>query len=669
MAKLVKSLQILLALFVCTEQSSSLAQEATHFIYNGFRDANLSLNGAAKIHPSGLLELTNTSHQQIGHAFFPFPFHFNKSASKNSSSSLSFSTTFVFAIVPASHDNDGHGFAFAISPSVVFKGATATQYLGLFNSTTIGLPSNHLLAVEFDTVRNAEFQEIDGNQVGVDLNDLKSNESAPASYFSQNEAKNQSLKLKSGDQIQVWIEYGQMEKLLNVTLAPTPIKKPEKPLLSTRIDLSSVFLDSMYVGFSASTGSVASHHYILGWSFNNSGQAQSLDLSKLPKLPKLPKGKLKLSIVVPLVTLIMLFIVAMLATIFIIRKKRYGEIREDWEQQYGPQRFSYKDLYRATKGFKNKELLGCGGFGKVYKGVLPTNNIEVAVKKVSHDSKQGMKEFVAEIASTGRLRHRNLVRLLGYCRRKQELLLVYDYMPNGSLDKFLFSDEKPSLDWLHRYRIIKGVASALVYLHEEWEQVVLHRDVKASNVLLDSEFNGRLGDFGLTKFYDHGSNPQTTRLVGTVGYLAPELTTTGKPTTSSDVYAFGIFMLEVACGRRPVEPERPANEVVLIDWVLDSWKREVILETVDPRLENNYVVEEMEMVLKLALVCTHYSPAARPTMRQVLQQLDGNATFPDIDLVSRSYTASTASISFVTSTNDGASYSLSDIDSVLISGC
>ncbi|KDP42216.1 hypothetical protein JCGZ_02946 [Jatropha curcas] len=628
MAKLVQLLFILLAFLVCSE-FLAFAQQTKQFIYNnGFTTANLSLSGIAKVLPNGLLELTNISYQQTGHAFFQFPLQFNN----NFKPSFSFSTHFVFAMVPEAlpPGEPGHGIAFTISPSIEFKGAIS-QCLGLLNSTTIGLHSNHLLAVELDTVQNPEFGDINDNHVGVDVNDLTSNESAPASYFPPNEAKNKSLELKSGDPIQVWIDYDQMEKLLNVTLAPVPIKKPEKPLLSTRIDLSLVFLDSMYVGFSASTGAnYASHHYILGWSFNNSGQVESLDLSKLPKLPHERKSKLK--IVLLLVTPIMLFIIIILATIFVMRKKRYGEIPEDWEQQYGPQRISYKDLDKATKGFKDKQLLGRGGFGKVYKGVLPSNNVEVSVKKVSHDSKQGMKEFVAEIASTGRLRHRNLVRLLGCCPRKGELFLVYDYMPNGSLDKFLFGDEKPTLDWNRRFQIIKDVASALLYLHEEWEQVVLHRDVKASNVLLDSDLNGRLGDFGHCKFCDQGLNARTTCVVGTVGYLAPELARTGKPTTGSDVFAFGIFMLEVACGRRPLEQERPANEVLLTDWVLDCWKREVILETVDPRLESKYVVEEMEMVLKLGLVCTHYSPAARPTIRQVLHYLDGNVTMPDIGL-------------------------------------
>ncbi|URE34759.1 receptor kinase [Musa troglodytarum] len=307
-----------------------------------------------------------------------------------------------------------------------------------------------------------------------------------------------------------------------------------------------------------------------------------------------------------------------------------GELLEDWELEYGPRRFSYKDLFEATKGFRDKELLGMGGFGRVYKGVLQKSKAEVAVKRVSHESRQGMREFIAEVVSIGRLRHRNLVQLLGYCRRKGELLLVYDYMQNGSLDKFLYDEAKPTLDWPTRFRIIKGVASGLLYLHEDWEQVVIHRDVKASNVLLDHELNGRLGDFGLARLYDHGTAPKTTRVVGTMGYLAPELARTGKATTTTDVFAFGIFVLEVACGRRPVDPITFGEEVILLDWVLENWRKGCIQETSDPRLGEEFVVEEMELVLKLGLLCSHPLPAGRPSMRQVVEYLEGNAPLPEL---------------------------------------
>uniref|UniRef100_A0A2N9IQ15 non-specific serine/threonine protein kinase n=1 Tax=Fagus sylvatica TaxID=28930 RepID=A0A2N9IQ15_FAGSY len=524
-----------------------------------------------------------------------------------------------------------HGIGFAITPSLDFSHSVASQYLGLFNASNNGLTANHILAIELDTVLSPDVQDRDKNHVGIDVNSLDSVEAAPATYFSDQEGKNISLELMSGNPMHLWIEYDETEKLLNVTLAPTSIPKPNRPLLSTHINLSQIFLESMYVGFSAATGVVASDHYILGWSFNKSGQAQSLDVSRLPQPPRQRKSKEKqvLMIMILLIAVVVVLITIIGATI-ILRRKKYEEVREDWESEYGPHRFIYKNLYKATKGFSDKELIGKGGFGKVFKGKLPSSNVQIAVKKVSHDSKQGMKEFVAEIISMGRLRHRNLVQLLGYCRRKGELLLVYDYMPNGSLDTFLYGNENTNLNWLQRFRILKGVASGLLYLHEEWEQVVLHRDVKSSNVLLDADLNGRLGDFGLARLCNHDTNPQTTIVAGTVGYLAPELTRTGRATTCTDVFSFGAFMLEVACGRRPIEPHGLPEEVILVDWVFGCWRTGAILDASDPRLEGNYVVEEMELVLKLGLLCSHSTPAARPSMRQVMQFLDGDADLPEL---------------------------------------
>ncbi|KAG6771577.1 hypothetical protein POTOM_022949 [Populus tomentosa] len=167
----------------------------------------------------------------------------------------------------------------------------------------------------------------------------------------------------------------------------------------------------------------------------------------------------------------------------------------------------------------------------------------------------------------------------------------------------------------------------LFYLHEEWEQVVIHRDVKASNVLLDGELNARLGDFGLARLYDHGTDPQTTHVVGTLGYLAPEHARTGKATTSTDVFAFGAFLLEVASGRRPLQP---TEDIILVDWVFSRWLGGEILEARDPNLGTEYIGEEMELVLKLGLMCSHSKPAARPSMRQVVQFLEGNVPLPDI---------------------------------------
>ena len=363
------------------------------------------------------------------------------------------------------------------------------------------------------------------------------------------------------------------------------------------------------------------------------GMAQGLSLSQLPKLPRVgPKPKSRmLTIGLPVISIASVLMVASGVVYYVRRKRKFAEVLEDWEHEYGPHRFKYKNLYIATKGFKDKGLLGTGGFGRVYRGVLPTSKIEIAVKRVSHESRQGMREFVSEIVSIGRLRHRNIVPLLGYCRRKGELLLVYDYMPNGSLDKFLYDQPKFTLNWSQRFRVIKGVASGLLYLHEGWEQVVVHRDVKASNVLLDAELNGRLGDFGLARLYDHGTDPQTTHVVGTLGYLAPEHTRTGKATTSTDVYAFGAFLLEVACGRRPIEPRASSeHELILVDWVFSCWSKGEILQAVDPNLGTDYVAQEVELVLKLGLLCSHSEPVARPTMRQVEQFLEGAILLPEL---------------------------------------
>ncbi|KAL4610611.1 hypothetical protein ACB092_08G063300 [Castanea dentata] len=656
----------------------AFAQNENQFIYNGFLQAKLHLDGSAKITNNGLLLLTNTvniSYPQVCHALYQFPLKFNTTSS-GLIPSLSFSTNFVFAIVPLVPNTGGIGMALIISPSRNFTHAGGNQYLGLFNSSNEGLPTNHILAIELDTVLNPEFGDNDKNHVGIDVNSLNSTESAPAMYFSNKEGKNISLELTSGNPMHLWIDYDEAEKLLNVTLAPAGIPKPNQPLMSKPIDLSQYLLESMYVGFSAATGTlVPSNHYVLGWSFNKRGQAQSLDVSKLPSLPRQRKAK-RISglMIIVLLIAVALVLITITGTAYNSRRKKFEEVREDWEKEYGPHRFTYKNLYKATKGFSDKELLGAGGFGKVYRGILPSSNTQIAVKKVSHDSKQGMKEFVAEIISMGRLRHRNLVQLLGYCRRRGELLLVYDYMPNGSLDKFLYSNEKPNLNWIQRFRILKGVASGLLYLHEEWEQVVLHRDVKASNVLLDAELNGRLGDFGLARLYDHGTNPQTTHVVGTVGYLAPELTRTGRATTCTDVFSFGAFMLEVACGRRPIELQGLPEEVVLVDYVFLCWGKGAILDASDPRLEGNYVVEEMELVLKLGLFCSHLLPEARPSMRQVVQFLDGNAKLPELPNDKACFGTSTSNevsdflLSFPSTFSIASAPSCSSIDSILRSG-
>ncbi|XP_021720807.1 L-type lectin-domain containing receptor kinase IV.2-like [Chenopodium quinoa] len=599
----------------------TFAQDEKQFLFNGFRGAKLHLDGLANIHPNGLIQMTNTTMQSSAHVFYPKPLKFNKSRS--------FSTTFTFAIDVDVPGHGGHGIAFVISSSMKFEHAIPEEYLGLFNTSNNGDYSNHVFAVELDVIQNPLFEDINGNHVGIDVNGLKSIDSASAAYYSDEERKNVSLR---GTPMQIWIDYDGEKMLMNVTLAPLKHPKPQKNLLSTHVNLSSVLLDSMYVGFSSATGLTGTKHYISGWSWSQIGQAQDLDLFKLPPFPKIRTYRNKLKFLVIALIVVLLLLLGMIAGVALaLWRKKYEELKEPWEQEYNSLRFSFKDLYAATKGFRDSGLIGSGGFGKVYKGMIPFTHTQVAVKKVSHDSRQGMREFVSEIVTMRRLRHRNLVQLLGYCRRNGELLLVYEYMPNGSLDKFLFKSKSSNLSWSWRFNIVKGVASALLYLHEEWEQVVLHRDVKASNVLLDADMNARLGDFGLARLYDHESNPCSTRVVGTFGYIAPELSITGKPSTATDVFAFGIFLLEVACGRRPNSiHDFSTGDFDLVDWVYNCWKKGTILETSDPKLKGDYQGEEMELVLKLGLLCSHPKPERRPSTRQAVHFLNGDAILPDI---------------------------------------
>ncbi|KAL1220234.1 putative L-type lectin-domain containing receptor kinase II.2 [Cardamine amara subsp. amara] len=640
-----KALQSLLFYLITSACMISLMFAQDQFEYYDFSKANLSLDGMATILPNGLLQLTNNATKTTGHAFYKVPIEFNTSSS-TSAESLSFSTEFVFAIVPEAKSR-GQGMAFVVSPTPDLSHGGATSYLGFVNITTNNKTDTHILAIELDTNGSADAADINDNHVGIDVNSIYSIQSANASYFNDTNRKNDSLLLASGKSILIWIEYDGTNKVLDVTLAPVQTTrprfprsiKPSLPLLSRSINLSEIFLEEMFIGFSGSTGTITSNQYILGWSFKKGGKAKSLDMSKIidpptPPLPQLPPQSTTLLterlVIIISITSAIVVLMIIGGVMYLYQKNKYAEVLEEWEKEYSPQRLSFRTLFKATKGFKENRLLGAGGFGKVYKGELPSG-IQIAVKRVSHDVEQGMQQYVAEVASMGRLRHKNLVQLLGYCRRKGELLLVYDYMPNGSLDDYLFNTQNPkSLSLSQRFHIVKGVASALLYLHEDWEQVVLHRDIKASNILLDANLNGKLGDFGLARFHDRGMNIEATRVVGTIGYMAPELTAMGVATTWTDVYAFGAFMLEVVCGRRPVDPDKPREEMILIKWVATCGKNGVLMDTVDSKLEGNFSAKEAELLLKLGMLCSQSNPENRPSMRQMIQYLEGNASIPDI---------------------------------------
>ncbi|EXB54262.1 putative L-type lectin-domain containing receptor kinase VI.1 [Morus notabilis] len=627
-------------LLVFLSPISSSHPQNLQFIFEGFnrKEANLTTKGASII-SSGLLRITNLSENVIGQTFYRKPIKMltpNSNTSSSSSSgptASSFSTHFVFAIVSPTPGRGGFGIAFTISPSTNFPKAEAGHYLGLFYSGNDGNRLNHIFAVEFDTVNGLnENSDSKGNHVGININSMVSNASKPAGYVKEGSVSNEEdLDLESGDLIQAWVDYDGKNKIINVTVAPIRVeKRPSTPLLSIGYDLSDVLLENMFVGFSSSTGKKSSYHYLSGWSFSINGPAPPLNLSKLPAPPKQENSssfKLSTKVLIASLSVIIVSLFVILFCLTLYKRIMPFERLEDWELDC-PHRFCYKDLYTATKGFKDTEVIGVGGFGAVYKGVSPSTGCEVAVKKITRSCQEGMKEFAAEIESLGRLRHKNLVNLQGWCKKKNHLLIVYDYIPYGSLDSLIFHPKNDFvLGWEQRFNILRGVASGLLYLHEEWEQVVLHRDVKSSNVLIDSDMNARLGDFGLARLHDHGEMSHTTGVVGTIGYIAPELARIGKASTSTDVFAYGALLLEVATGRRPIGPEH----FVLVDWVMECYHLGRLMSAVDLNLGLGFVVEEMELVLKLGLLCSHYKPEARPSMRQVIRHLNGEEEIPEID--------------------------------------
>nr|ABW81057.1 putative protein-kinase [Arabidopsis lyrata subsp. lyrata] len=600
------------------------SQRETKFLNHGFLGANLLNLGSSKVHPSGLLELTNTSMRQIGQAFHGFPMPLSN---PNSTNSLSFSTSFVFAITQGT-GAPGHGLAFVISPTMDFSGAFPSNYLGLFNTSNNGNSLNRILAVEFDTVQAVELNDIDDNHVGIDLNGVVSIESAPAAYFDDREAKNRSLRLASGKPIRVWIEYNATEIMLNVTLAPLDRPKPSIPLLSRKLNLSGILSQEHHAGFSAATGTVASSHLVLGWSFNIEGKESDFDITKLPSLPDPPptlspspsppvsankkSSNTMLIIIVAASATVAIMILIFLAFWFFRRDKIFFT--------GGARKFSYQTISSATGGgFDNSKLLGERNSGSFYKGQLSPTEI-IAVKRITCATRQQKTTLITEIDAISKVKQRNLVDLHGYCSKGNEIYLVYEYVPNGSLDRFLFSNDRPVLTWSDRFCIIKGIASALQHLHGEGQKPLIHGNVKASNVLLDEELNARLGDYG------HGSRHSTT------GHVAPELVNTGKATRDTDVFEFGVLMMEIVCGRKAIEPTKPPAEISLVNWVLQEFKKGNLLQICDTRVNReNLVAREVLLVLKTGLLCANRSPESRPMMKQVFRFLDGTEPLPHDD--------------------------------------
>ncbi|KAH7867596.1 hypothetical protein Vadar_011671 [Vaccinium darrowii] len=301
---------------------------------------------------------------------------------------------------------------------------------------------------------------------------------------------------------------------------------------------------------------------------------------------------------------------------------------------YSMSTFTYEELAMATDGFSNANLLGQGGFGYVHKGVLP-NGKEVAIKQLKAGSGQGEREFQAEVEIISRVHHKHLVSLVGYCIAGAQRMLVYEFVPNNTMEFHLHGKGRPTMDWPTRLRIALGSAKGLAYVHEDCHPKIIHRDIKAANILLDFNFEAKVADFGLAKLSSDVNTHVSTRVMGTFGYLAPEYASSGKLTDKSDVFSFGVMLLELITGRRPVDSTKTYMDDSLVDWARPLLTRALedgnYDSLVDARLQRNYNVNEMARMVACAAASTHHSSRRRPRMSQIVRALEGDVSLSDLN--------------------------------------
>ncbi|XP_033143973.1 cysteine-rich receptor-like protein kinase 19 isoform X3 [Brassica rapa] len=332
-----------------------------------------------------------------------------------------------------------------------------------------------------------------------------------------------------------------------------------------------------------------------------------------------------IAVVVP-VTVIFLLLVA----VFIFRAKRKTTAYEtepladgDDITTAGSLQFDFRAIEAATDKFSESNKLGQGGFGQVYKGTFPSG-VQVAVKRLSKTSGQGEREFENEVVVVAKLQHRNLVRLLGFCLEGEEKILVYEFVPNKSLDYFLFDSTMQSqLDWKKRCKIIAGIARGILYLHQDSRLTIIHRDLKAGNILLDADMNPKVADFGMARIFGiDQTEANTRRVVGTYGYMSPEYAMYGQFSMKSDVYSFGVLVLEIISGKKNsslYQMDDSAGNLVTYTWRL--WSNGSPLELVDPSFQDNYQTNEITRCIHIALLCVQEEAEDRPTMSAILQML------------------------------------------------
>ncbi|GER28693.1 lectin protein kinase family protein [Striga asiatica] len=660
---------VLLVLFSGNAATADAAA-AIEFDFGTLTMSSMKLLGDARLSNGSVLLTRDVSvpYSGAGRILYSHPVAFRRPGTRDLAR---FSTFFSFSISNLNPSSIGGGLAFVISADDEYLGDSG----GFLGVTGAGpRRTSAVVAVEFDTLMDVEFKDINGNHVGLDLGSMVS---ARASDLDA-----AGVDLKSGDLVNSWVDYSGPTRSIEVYVSYSNLK-PKTPILTAALNLSDHIPDDFaFVGFSGSTQGSTETHTIEWWSFSSSfneipsprapppsspliNPSADTILPPPPQPPSNPPNATSPAtpgkchsplckngpgpIIGVLTAGAFLFALCALALVWAHHKKPPSASRKITTETLGsyvnkmrPKEFKYNELHIATNGFNPTRIIGHGSFGTVYKGILPTTRDSVAVKRCSH-KEQGRTEFLSELSIIGTLRHRNLVRLQGWCHEKGESLLVYDLMPNGSLDKALF-ESKTVLPWAHRRKILHGVASALAYLHGECESRVIHRDVKTSNVMLDEGFNARLGDFGLARQVAHdGESPEAAATVaaGTMGYLAPEYLLTGRASEKTDVFSYGAVVLEVVTGRRAIERGSPNSN--LVEWVWGLHREGRLEEAADGRLVG---VDKGDLgrVLMIGLGCANPDPEARPGIRGVVQMLAGEAEVPEVPRVRPGTSYSTADL-------------------------
>ncbi|KAK1300050.1 L-type lectin-domain containing receptor kinase IX.1 [Acorus calamus] len=592
---------------------------STHFDFSSFDPNNKAIiyYGDATADSRGFIDLTRNNGTAVGRAIYNQSIPLWNPITRQL---FDFTTQFNFTISKTVEKSGKHGIVFFLSPNGSFIPDDAHSCGGCLGMVSLNGTDNStppFVGVEFDTYNNNWDPSDFPNHIGIDINrSVKSVVTNGTTYL-----------FNGGDLLKAWVVYNGTQRRLSVNLTFGFNGSVSGALtLSHDVDFRDVFFDSpyVYVGFSATTDESFEYHQIDSWAFDSTDFNQTITHHR------------NVGVIAGVVGATVVLGVLLLWLVREMKSRRNN--RDDYDDdddidlgddERGPQRFPYGKLAAATDDFNEDRKLGTGGFGGVYRGFLEDTGLEVAIKKVSDTSKQGKKEYLSEVKIISQLRHRHLVQLIGYCRSNSRFLIVYELVPNGSLDSYLFGS-KGCLPWPVRHRIALGLASALLYLHEEWTRCVLHRDVKASNVMLDENFEAKLGDFGLARLVDHDQNQLTTDVAGTRGYLAPECYYTRKASRESDVYSFGVVALEIACGRKVLDFTVGEERLDLVKWVWELYGLGRVREAADWRLGGEFDEGEMERLVGVGLWCAHPNHASRPSMRQAIGVLCSEAELPEL---------------------------------------